>query len=187
MKHLKKMNEQQAQTDADIYGIKFIRDTSAPSIEESKHFQDLVQKYDLKNITTPLQRKRNVVRFLSPSTSRYSDARSYVLYPNGVIRTEILSSSTALKDSNYKINSQGVIDRLGIIKNDEDIKRMIDRIELTIIRSRKIDSTEEERDIKRNYLFNNGNQIDEKEWKKIKNVILSKSLNDLNKKIGLFN
>lgn len=182
MKHIMTLNELKIkQDDDDIeWGKKFIRDESAPSIEQSQEFQDLIQKYNLINITTPLQRSRNTVRFIMPTTGKltYTDARSYVIYPSGVIRGETLEDRFAYANKNYKVKFQTVIDRLGVIKTSDDIKRLIKRVDLALERSRDLDSRVD-------YIKRGG---DPERWASVKKMLRSSpKLKDMNDKTGLFN
>ena len=182
MKHIMTLNELKTRSNTDDYdyGKKLARDENAPSIEQSKEFEDLVQKHNLINITTPLQRNRNTVRFILPTTGKltYTDARSYVLYPNGVIRGETLADRFALANKNFTVKHQTVIDRLGVIRTSEDVAKMIDRVDAALKRSKDLDA-------KIDYVRRGG---DPERWAAVKKLLRSSpKLKDMNDKTGLFN
>lgn len=162
------------------FGKRGIRDENAPSIEQSQEFKDLVIKHNLLNVTTPLQRSRNTVRFIMPTGGKisYTDARSYVLYPNGIIRSETLENRHAFANKNFKPKHQAIIERLGVIRTADDVRKMIDRVDKALTRSKELDRRSE-------YISKGGSP---EEWNKLKKMLRdSPKLRDLNDKTGLFN
>lgn len=111
-------------------------------IADSQAFKDLVKKHNLEVITSPIQDKHNTVMVKMPmrmKQSEHSDTtRVYVMYSNGYIRGE--SGGNWSSQKSYKGNkpSQYVIAKFEPIETEEDIVKMVNRLDKTLTHNFKL-------------------------------------------------
>lgn len=111
-------------------------------IADSQAFKDLVKKHGLEVITSPVQDRHNTVMVKMPirmKQSEHSDTeRVYVMYSNGYIRGE--SGGNWSSHKSYKGNkpSQYVIAKYDPIETEEDIIKMVNRLDQTLTQNFKL-------------------------------------------------